>query len=70
VQIDLSCVTRDYLRRIIAWLPDDLPLMYEVTKPGDYAFSALRRFHCPRHPWEVCLFYAVRLSSAYMSGCC
>jgi hypothetical protein len=53
LQIDLSCVTRDYLRRIIAWLSDDLQLMYEVTKPGDYAFSALQRFYCPRHPWEV-----------------
>jgi hypothetical protein len=53
LQMDITCSAKDYIRRVIAWLSDELQLVYEVSKPGDYAFSAAQRFYCPRHPWEV-----------------
>lgn len=56
LKIDLSCDKKEYLRRLIAWLSDELQLIYEVTKPGDYAFSAVRRYYCPHHPYEVSSF--------------
>jgi hypothetical protein len=53
LHMDITCGAKDYLHRVIAWLSDELQLIYEITRPGDYAFSAAQRFYCPRHPWEV-----------------
>jgi hypothetical protein len=53
LHLDITCGAKDYVHRLVAWLSDELQLVYEITRPGDYAFSAAQRFYCPRHPWEV-----------------
>lgn len=68
LKIDLTCATKEYLRRIIAWISDELQLVYEVTRPGEYAFSAAQRFYCPHHPWEVlwCSHFEIRIDVCFL----
>jgi hypothetical protein len=53
LKIDVTCVGKDYLQRILAWMSDELQLMYEVVTAGDFAFSPAVRHYCQQSPWEV-----------------
>lgn len=53
LSIDMTCKGKDYVAKIIAWVSDELQIVYEVVKPGEYAFSAATRYYCPHHPYEV-----------------
>ena len=63
--IDMTCNIKEYITKVIGWVSDDLQLLYEVTKPGDYAFSAVHRYYCPHHPWEVCILFSLLLLYVY-----
>lgn len=63
--IDMTCTIKEYIAKVIGWVSDDLQLLYEVTKPGDYAFSAVHRYYCPHHPWEVCILFSLLLLYVY-----
>lgn len=54
LSIDMTCKGKDYVAKMIAWVSDELQIVYEVVKPGEYAFSAATRYYCPHHPFEVC----------------
>ena len=53
LSIDMTCKGKDYVAKMIAWVSDELQIVYEVVKPGEYAFSAATRYYCPHHPYEV-----------------
>ncbi len=53
LSMDMTCKGKDYTHKMIAWVCDELPIVYEVIKPGEYAFSAATRYYCPHHPYEV-----------------
>jgi len=54
--MDMTCKGKDYTAKMIAWVSDELQIVYEAIKPGEYAFSAATRYYCPHHPYEVCPF--------------
>ncbi len=59
LSMDMTCKGKDYTCKMIAWVSDELQIVYEVIKPGEYAFSAATRYYCPHHPYEVsflCVF--------------
>lgn len=62
LKLDITCATKEVLRRLLAWLSDELQLVYEVTRPGEYAFSAAQRFYCPHHPWEVTIYICIYIT--------
>eukprot|EP01032_Pedospumella_encystans_P016754 gene16754-19103_t len=53
LSIDMTCKGKDYVAKMVAWVSDELQIVYEVVKPGEYAFSAATRYYCPHHPYEV-----------------